>query len=136
MSPDLDTLAALAATLLDALDAHEDDAYAGGVPEYPHDHAEAIYDAKSVLRDALSAIASRGGAVTGGCRVGGEPPMPGVGWGAVSDPTFGVSLLRCVVPMGSHWVAYGYDRDRISDDNVRALYRPGDPADRPYWRRE
>lgn len=77
------------------------------------------------------------------CRVGGDPPVPGVGWGVMS--TVGAGSWRVVWPIrrvtimaGGGW-SIGLDSEdgrALALNEIAALYRPGDAADEPCWRRE
>lgn len=71
--------------------------------------------------------------------VGGPPPVPGVGWGVTRDASPMVYPLTAVCAVRDGWWGWAdVDGERKSADShdVTALYRLGDPADQPYWRRE
>lgn len=71
-------------------------------------------------------------------RVGGDPPVPGVGWGVETVDSPWARRVDAVLVTRTGWIvsfrvgAHEWDADHTA---VRALYRPGDPADQPCWRR-
>lgn len=108
-----------------------DDRDATRVPRH-----EAFAEIGVALRDILDAPS---------CRVGGDPPVPGVGWGvqcaAGAGPSVNFVYLAVAVSVRAgdqSWAVFLNDAHRslVNRGHVAALYLPGAPADRPCWRRE
>lgn len=87
---------------------------------------------------AIDAFLAGLGVNANGCKVGGDPPVPGVGWGLSIN---GSSRVRWIAEVDTRpkespcaWVAYMLDGDNLFSTETAALYLPGAPADRPCWR--
>lgn len=75
------------------------------------------------------------------CRIGGDPPVPGVGWGVMTTANHGgwriVWAVRRVTFTEVGW-SVGLDGEGgkgVAANEIEALYLPGAPAGRPCWRR-
>lgn len=99
--------------------------------------AHGFYTAAAVVRGMLAGVPAAEPAPS--CRVGGDPPVPGVGWGVTRGDSPMVYPLTAVCAVRDGWWGWAdVDGERKSSDShdVTSLYRPGDPADAPCWRRE
>ena len=97
--------------------------------------AHGFYTAAAVVRGMLAGVPAA--EPEPACRVGGDPPVPGVGWGA--HPRGSAWIYRVARVSSEYvecWVALDDYPEVIRLDRIDALYRPGDPADQPCWRRE